>query len=507
MADVPKWEDTDEITPTWEDSEPPKQAAKQSFLGSLQKGAEQGVLAGWADEGAAKIEQGVRSLYGVPKPYEDILKEKREDYRQAEEQNPGAYLGGNLGGSVLSSAVPVGGALKGLSAAQKAKAALGAGVGMSALAGAGSADEGDRLAGAATGVGTDLAFRGGGKLFEKASKYVRPEAIERFRNKKAYKAIAGNNRKAYDVSDETKDLVASKSFEARPELGGKSTMQFGSNAKGIADRSEKVAESVGKEMGDVTRGLDEAGIAAVINLRAKTLAQLEALKRQYNVSSTQEGTKNIIQKEIDKIKETAPEDFSFEQLERIRNAIKYDGSDVLTGARAGKAELRSGLAGSVGKGVEAGRGLLGKGFEDAAKKAERFGDLRKDYKAFKTADTFADETALRESKNRQLSPSSYAAGVATAASDIGKGLSALMTPVVAIAHQVVLDRGNSAAAVAANQVLKAARAIEMNPATPAAKKFGTMLSNAATRGPAALTVTHQLLMKDPEYQRLTEGDE
>lgn len=133
---IPKFEDTE---PLFEDTEeivegPKKMSNAQFFL----KGAEQGMTLGFADELAGGIQSGMDKLaqLGVPgllpegvtqtpdqqtqellsqgfkgdlpSTYEGARNEARKEYKQAEQDNPGMYIGGNIAGGALTAAIPGG---------------------------------------------------------------------------------------------------------------------------------------------------------------------------------------------------------------------------------------------------------------------------------------------------------------------------------------------------------------------------------------------------------------
>ncbi|TMN86678.1 hypothetical protein CWB66_22160, partial [Pseudoalteromonas sp. S558] len=97
------------------------------------------------------------SLSGVPR--EQVLAEMRGDAKAAQQQNPGSYLAGQIGGGLAQGVSGVGGratkaAIKG--GGTLGKIALGStvdGIVGGGAYGAGSADEGNRVSGGAWGAG------------------------------------------------------------------------------------------------------------------------------------------------------------------------------------------------------------------------------------------------------------------------------------------------------------------------------------------------------------------
>lgn len=132
---------------------PQKKDHGWSMLGSAGQGALQGLSFGFADE----IEGFTRSMLNGEK-YEDQVKQIRQRYKDAEEDNPGSYNTGDVGASVATAFIPGVGALgnAGRAASLGARAARGAAAGaaLGGLRGAGDAQGGigNTLAGAASGA-------------------------------------------------------------------------------------------------------------------------------------------------------------------------------------------------------------------------------------------------------------------------------------------------------------------------------------------------------------------
>lgn len=154
-------------------------APSYSRLGSAGMGAADATTFGWGDELASYLGSG---LTGVPR--EQVLREMRGDAEQAQADNPGSYLAGQIGGG-LAQGVATGGAGFGTNAA-RGGASLGRIAAGSALDGviyggaygAGSADGNgsDRLkeglkgaiTGGIIGGALPLAVAGANKVFRKA---------------------------------------------------------------------------------------------------------------------------------------------------------------------------------------------------------------------------------------------------------------------------------------------------------------------------------------------------
>src|SRR6201995_1516791 len=129
------------------------------WLESLGRGAGQGATLGWGDEGSAKLldmlpgpadPEGIGREYAAGSAEKDHLQKLRRDNASAAAAHPEAYLAGQLAGSVpLAAALPGAGA--GSAAARLATAGLTGGA-LGGLAGAGGAEDGNRLQSGARGA-------------------------------------------------------------------------------------------------------------------------------------------------------------------------------------------------------------------------------------------------------------------------------------------------------------------------------------------------------------------
>lgn len=95
----------------------PQPVAPEGFneLESAGLGAAQGLTFGFADEGEAALRSALSD-----KTYDDVVKEVRDRYSQAEEQNPISFFGGNVAGGLVLPAGALGAAAKGASTLAKA---------------------------------------------------------------------------------------------------------------------------------------------------------------------------------------------------------------------------------------------------------------------------------------------------------------------------------------------------------------------------------------------------
>lgn len=106
-----------------------------SMTESALRGAAQGLTFGFADELQAKTEQ----LLGG-EDYDTRIKQIREDYRRAEEENPVSYYGANFGSGFLMPIGAVGGFAKGASLLGKIGKSAASGGAIGAVTGAGTSE-------------------------------------------------------------------------------------------------------------------------------------------------------------------------------------------------------------------------------------------------------------------------------------------------------------------------------------------------------------------------------
>lgn len=173
----------------WDEFEDAKPAQKQNSINwdefetvqtkpqitqgeSLARGAAQGASLGFADEISGGVEALWEKAKGNPtefgKLYEIARNESRENFKKAQEANPGTYMAGEIGGGVATAFVP------GVAAAKGAKlanvAARAAGFGGAAGAGYSEADNvGGVLKDAATGAVLGGALAGAAPLVGKVA--------------------------------------------------------------------------------------------------------------------------------------------------------------------------------------------------------------------------------------------------------------------------------------------------------------------------------------------------
>jgi hypothetical protein len=172
-----------EFKPVGVDGYDPKTGEVQQYgmAGSAGMGAADAATFGWGDELASFLGS---AITGTPR--DQVLQQMRGNAVQAQSDNPASYLAGQIGGG-LAQGVATGGAGFGANAARAGgtlgKVALGSAVDGALYGGAygaGSADDGDRLAGGAFGAGAGFAVGGAAPLVAAGGSRLIQKAISPF---------------------------------------------------------------------------------------------------------------------------------------------------------------------------------------------------------------------------------------------------------------------------------------------------------------------------------------
>lgn len=351
---IPKFEDTEPLFDDTEEivdnsptlDEPERMSKGQSFL----KGAEQGLTLGFADELSGGIQSAMDKLaqLGVPgilpdgvtqtpdqqtqellkqgfkgdlpSTYESARDSARQEYKQAETDHPGMYLGGNIAGGALTSVIPggigakmmqpLGSASKGARLGERILTAgvnampVGAAVGLGmseadnvkdlskdALTGSlisGGLSSGLNLGGAGVSlVGDKLGKVIENKLPSIHTPYVRGKDglvafSEDFKNQ--------TNTKAQELSNKIKDFVLGK----RNELTQKNNQIIDTLGKQI-DNTEKDIVNYRKALLEKQTGrLEKSKLGYAKQIEAKLLDQKEKIGKTYDVIEDQIKDSNVL---------------------------------------------------------------------------------------------------------------------------------------------------------------------------------------------------------------------
>ncbi len=215
----------------------------------------------------------------------------------------------------------------------------------------------------------------------------------------------------------------------------------GGTPAAILPRIESELETVGARIGEITSTsparIDAATIAAAVD-RVATPLESKLLHEPVaaSVRDAGESLKRVlgIRSPTDQVTIQA----LLEQRKSLDKLV-YEEAKALDpkGRVAALRDLRGEIEGVISDALDGASDKVA-GVAKAEYKA-----LKKDYLALSIAKEAADDSATRMSKNRMVSPTDYAAAVASAA-----GGHLMAAPVAAIGHKLARERGNAAAAVA-----------------------------------------------------------
>lgn len=516
-------------------SAPPKQVDNVSILDSIGHGAAQGATLGFQDELSpyaeklfAKLDpsmskENYKEMYG-DKSIKELRDEYRDDNKQAKEQNPMAYLGGELVGGIAPSIVA--------SPLARAKnvataTAMGAGTGL-------GYSEAEDLKGKAidTGLGAGLGFLGG-KVADKFSQASKKAATDMGRrslgfNKALNKAVGGIEKaeNATNVLLNETDVIGPRSIE---NMGG---------------RVKNIMETSGKAISSILKQADDQGV--------KNIKPLGMIERITNAELKSMG------KTIGEVAADSPEVATELQkmsdiLERRVNIVR-DGGKFAKGTSFSttfeEAQYIKKLLGNTINWKEAsGTGNIGndakklmyhtvtdyidEALGDAAEQMgndtlkESFLTAKRLYSASATADRALKDRISRDAGNKLISLTDWVAAGAGAAGGLATGTptagSLALVAAKKGAEKYGLQTGSKLAYEAAKlPVDKAATFVGQQggkiPASIGERedpskstdipvenmgKYSGVLQQAKQQGPEKLAQAHYVLYRrDPEYQKL-----
>jgi hypothetical protein len=507
----------DEGNPWEEFAAQAKNDRPRSKLNSALQGAAQGATFGFSDEGLA----GLKAAYDKFKEggdwqdlYHKRVNAERRAISQAKEDNPLTYTGGLVGGSALTNLIPGVGIAKG--------AALGSTLGKAtlqgALTGAGESTgktQGDilvdTLKGGALGGVAQGVFSGLGGLAEKLT----PTALKRFAEERAVKAALGPTEASIKKGlGLPKDGAPVEYVQSQIAKHGRNLLDEGvispfNKTEDIGPRLTSAMRKYGSQIGEIGATVDDKlpGSFDPSKISQEILDYAATLP----VAGKGGGLQDSLLKEAEKYQQMGIAGkiydlpaLEFKNIQQLKNQYPFEkqSADALFSSKDATNKLNY---------------ILGKNMDEAVAKAEKVGgddvkglldryqNAKEKYGTFKNASNASGKETWKDTARRIASPSDMAVGIGAG------GYSALnqkdgdMSPFVAgalglAAHRFARQRGASTSAVIANSLSKA-----LGKSPQLAKQFGQILINAAERGPAALTATHLMLMKNPGYRGQIEG--
>jgi len=480
-----------------------KVAAGPSKGDSALKGAQQGLTFGFADEMGGAIQGGmdkVAGLFGespteinarllsegtsgnigptdLNQMYLTARDENRDDYKKAQQANPGSYLFGSVAGGVLANAVPGAGLAKGagiaktLSSAALQGAAFGAGGSEQENIGGIVRDSliggGVGLLGGAAGYGVGKVLSGVARGTGKAIGRLAP-GLENSAESMAVQATGATGKQASEFAD-----------DAGRELLDRGLVRFGDSAKNIADRTGKAMSEADAAISGALSKLDEMGVeASQDNIVAVLKKQIAGLQKD----SSKAGVIRQMEKAIEDIVGTGESNMKVSAAEGVKRGWTEKAGNWLDpeAGQAGKTTYRA-----YQKEVE--RAALDKAPELAAQfiEGKKVHGLLAPIK----------EAAERRAMTLNQSPFGGLGDTAAAAAAMSQGGPAAATAVAG--RRIVGPRLASSLSVTSDGLAKlAAEAPQM------LGKFAGVIQEAATRGSRAVAATHFILQQtNPEYRK------
>jgi hypothetical protein len=481
------------------------------------RGGLQGISFGLSDEAIGAVKAVGEQLAGTEKTFVESFREARDIERrkdiEAQRQQPGAFIAGEVAGSVPTAFIPGLGVAKGAKIGQIiAKGALGGGVvgfGKSEAdltKGEAAKAAKDILTGAAVSAGTAGALNKVLKIGTAA-----PELLKRKAGEKAAKAAIGNQARVFKMlagkDTAKKKILIRKAIEegADPEelhkmvrlfednseavrIGQKllkeGTVTLGAGAEKIHLRSLTRRMDAGNRMGSILDQVDEKVGAPFIEGASVGKALRKVAADIGDAPPDRAKVRSIL--DSAEFFETKGK-FTLGQLQELKNKYKFtpgDPSSMALGKQATN-KIERALAKEIESGVRS---------KGGRKLSSKFKQAKSDFGDFATISEASRTLADREAKNQAfgLTDKILLAG------DIASGGAGIRGMMVAGANKVLRERGNAAGAIALN---KLGNMLEEAP-EKLLGRFSKPLAKAMRDGPAALAAAHLSFMDDPEYREM-----
>jgi hypothetical protein len=520
----------------------PKVEGGESFL----RGAAQGATFGFSDEVVGLGKGLVGKLQGEGNFNELYSKYRDEDRlrnKEAQLDNPKAFIGGNVLGGIGTSLIPGVGLAKGATAAANlGKAALlggavGAGTSEADLVGA--AEGYDRAKtelgqfgkDVGKGVGLGIVTQGAFSVGGKAVNALKPQELRKLADVKTLKAAGYMGSELKRMSETEKGRVAKilhesgvvKAFDSLDDVARKA-------AAGKDEAGEAIGQALGAVDDLVSQAknlVDNGKLGNNLPLQAKENLKAQIDKQfQFNMARIGRRIQNeliepnadnpLLKTEIKKLvsvaddfgqygprtlakgnvvkgtqgkvtnfdSDTLPQAFKRE----VYDIIKTELDDIV--ARTGTLEA------AVGKAKGTFIGDLNAASRNA-QAAEAYQKAKQAYGALRETAEIAQSRLGQTQANREISLTDYLAGGAALAT--GGPATAV---VAGGANKLMRKYGDSVMAAGAR---KAAEIIEKTPQVLG--KYAGLIEDALSKGGPALEATHAVLMKEPDYRAIIENFE
>lgn len=399
-------------------SKSPEEAPEGSNLQAAAEGAVEGATAGLKPILGGVSRTALDTLSGVISP-KDILDRYRQ-YRDAEQaqskqlqdQSPKSFLAGQIGGGLIPAALTGGG--EGLLGAAK----IGAGYGATEGLAQSPADLTQGQVGQAA-LDTAKGAAAGGIIGGATSKLMgalsaAPELLEKYGARKAVAALGGTKAQVKNLVKN--DMVVPTGQELLKS--GIVAPLKGSEA--MLDKAEQVAETSGKQIGDILNKFDVAATTDNPELKQQlfnpqdAISKIKDLQSQFTkngkILSQFEPQYNQLDKAIDTVASFGDQPIPFTEANQLKNLIDKTAYDE-------KGTLQDKLMGQV-------RSIVNDGIEEAADRvAKQNGDSdllsdylknKQTYGTAKTAINSLTGKVAGDIKANDLGLTDYMTGAATA---------------------------------------------------------------------------------------------
>ena len=471
--------------------EKPKMSEKESTVRGLIQGIP--AVGPWADEAQGAAEALWEKAKGDPKEFGELYKEHRNaaraKYKEAAETNPKSYLGGM--------AIPIG-----AMAIPKAIPVLGTGASgvLGAIEGAGASEEEDPK-----GIAKDAALMGTVSAGTAGLARLAGPAISR-----GVKAIG---EKASSAAEHLAARTMGAERGTIKKLGADTVKDIGrygldqkivtplASAEEMANRNAVVQQLSGKRMGDVYSKIDEAGASKFNPMDVAEQVSNELSPRYRTPINKSEWGQ--LDATLESIQSRGGNPIPLGEAQELKQEI---GSVAYPrGRRAMEPSPKQQMAmdaykiinQAIDKATEEGAQTVG-----SAELSKELAQAKSLYGKSKGAEKLLENRVAREQGNKMigLTDSIAAAGGMGAGAMGGAESSALTAAGVIAAKKAAEKFGPATAAVTLDKISQLLQA-----APDKLGKYGPILQKAALRGEASLNTTHQMLLKDPDYQKLLGG--
>lgn len=352
----------------------------------------------------------------------------------------------------------------------------------------------DMETGAYNGILTHGIMSTAGKL----SRGVSQEELQNFANRRAIKAGGADKSLEKEIIAKGRVGDYGRALLTPLEEGGEKVVQAGDKVEDILPRVKAQRSAIKEKMNVVAKAIDDATPQSVSgpDIAKNIRAHAGKYPRTDEMAPILDDLENSA-KYYDK-----KGDMSFADAQAHKNTYKYNrnADPARIDATNAKKMAVSGEMDATANQFSEDPNLG----QDAKDKVALYADLKNRYGVMKNMEKAGIAKSAANQVNRTGSLTDHMMGLGVAAPAIGAAamghpaaLAGLPVAVAtSMANKAMRTRGSSTMAATANKV---ANMLQKSPQSLG--KFRSILENALRQGPTSLALTHQLLMKDPEYMQ------